>query len=70
MPMEVGRALVNYSATEIVRIKGLRSTQIQSVLGYADSEYVALRRTSVYPKGKKGVGLLLLAWGQAWRMAW
>ncbi len=42
-PMEIGRALVNYSAAEIVRIKGLRSTEIQSVLGYADSEYVALR---------------------------
>lgn len=42
-PFEVGRALVNYSATEIARIKGLRSTEIQGVLGYADSEYVALR---------------------------
>lgn len=42
-PREVGRALVNYGSTEIRRIKGLRSTQIQSVLGYADSEYVALR---------------------------
>ena len=42
-PVEVGRALVNYSAAEIVRIKGLRSTEIGGVLGYADSEYVALR---------------------------
>ena len=42
-PLEVGRALVNYSAAEIVRIKGLRSTEIEGVLGYADSEYVALR---------------------------
>ncbi|KAL8983331.1 MAG: hypothetical protein Q9205_002415 [Flavoplaca limonia] len=41
--VEVGRALVNYSAAEIARIKGLQSTQIQGVLGYADSEYVALR---------------------------
>ena len=40
---EVGRALVNYSAAEIVRIKGLQSTEIEGVLGYADSEYVALR---------------------------
>ena len=40
---EVGRALVNYSAAEIARIKGLQSTEILSVLGYADSEYVALR---------------------------
>ncbi|KAJ9226846.1 hypothetical protein DTO027B5_2062 [Paecilomyces variotii] len=42
-PKEVGRALVNYGSAEILRIKGVRSTQIQSILGYADSEYVALR---------------------------
>ncbi|KAF2662695.1 glutamate 5-kinase-like protein [Lophiostoma macrostomum CBS 122681] len=42
-PMEVGRAVVNYSATEVRRIKGLHSTQIHDVLGYADSEYIALR---------------------------
>ncbi|KAI5304778.1 hypothetical protein KEM56_005951, partial [Ascosphaera pollenicola] len=42
-PIEVGRALVNYDSTEIGLIKGLRSTQIYSVLGYADSQYVALR---------------------------
>ncbi|KAK5111698.1 hypothetical protein LTR62_004804 [Meristemomyces frigidus] len=40
---EVGRALVNYSSTEIRRIKGVRSERIAEVLGYADSEYVALR---------------------------
>ncbi|KAI9843698.1 MAG: hypothetical protein M1837_006166 [Sclerophora amabilis] len=40
---EIGRAVVNYSAAEIARIKGLRSTEIHAVLGYADSEYVALR---------------------------
>lgn len=40
---EIGRAIVNYSAGEIRRIAGLRSTEIASVLGYADSEYVALR---------------------------
>ncbi|GAQ06925.1 probable glutamate 5-kinase [Aspergillus lentulus] len=42
-PKEVGRALVNYGSAEIARIKGHRSTHIQSLLGYADSEYVALR---------------------------
>ena len=41
--VEVGRALVNYSAAEIARIKGVRSSEIQALLGYADSEYVALR---------------------------
>ena len=52
-PFEVGRALVNYSAAEISRIKGLRSTEIQGVLGYADSEYVALRENiSLLKAGK------------------
>ena len=43
MPLEVGRALVNYSAAEIMRIKGCQSTEIRTLLGFADSEYVALR---------------------------
>lgn len=43
-PVEVGRALVNYSAVEIARIKGVQSTEITGLLGYADSEYVALRQ--------------------------
>lgn len=42
-PREIGRALVNYSSTEILRIKGLQSSEIEGILGYADSEYVALR---------------------------
>lgn len=42
-PIEVGRALVNYSSAEIARIKGVQSTEITAILGYADSEYVALR---------------------------
>lgn len=41
--VEVGRALVNYSAAEIARIKGVRSSEITGLLGYAESEYVALR---------------------------
>lgn len=41
--LEVGRALVNYSAAEIARIKGVRSGEIEGLLGYAESEYVALR---------------------------
>ena len=40
---EIGRAVVNYSSAEILRIKGIRSTDILGVLGYADSEYVAFR---------------------------
>ncbi|KAI4145821.1 MAG: hypothetical protein LQ341_002253 [Variospora aurantia] len=54
IPVEVGRALVNYSAAEIVRIKGLQSTQIESVLGYADSEYVALRENVSLIRREKG----------------
>lgn len=48
--IEIGRALVNYSATEIKRIHGLKSTEIRSVLGYADSEYVAFRENMAFFK--------------------
>ena len=54
LPMEVGRALINYSSTEISRIKGLKSTEIEGVLGYADSEYVALRENVSLMKREKG----------------
>lgn len=47
-PFEIGRAVVNYSATEIKRIMGLHSTQIREALGYADSEYVALRENIAF----------------------
>ena len=40
---EIGREIVTYSAVEIKRIAGIKSTDIKDVLGYADSEYVALR---------------------------
>lgn len=42
-PKEVGRALVNYGSIEITHIKGHRSTQIETLLGYADSDCVAMR---------------------------
>ena len=49
---EIGRAVVNYSSIEISRIKGLRSSEIEGVLGYADSEYVAFRENvSLYERG-------------------
>lgn len=47
-PLEVGRALVNYSAAEIKWIRGVKSTEIEGVLGYADSEYVALRENIAF----------------------
>ena len=40
---EVGRALVNYASSEIARIMGHQSSDIENMLGYADSEYVAQR---------------------------
>ncbi len=40
---EVGRIIVNYAAAEISMIMGHKSSQIESILGYADSEYVADR---------------------------
>lgn len=45
---EVGRALINYAATEISRIMGSHSTDIEEILGYADSEYVANRQHVVF----------------------
>jgi glutamate 5-kinase len=41
--VEVGRAIVNYASAEISRIKGHQSTEIESLLGYADSDYVSPR---------------------------
>ncbi|KAK3995934.1 Aspartate/glutamate/uridylate kinase [Cladorrhinum sp. PSN332] len=42
---EVGRALTNYSSVEVVRIKGKQSSEIEKLLGYMDSEYVAPRES-------------------------
>lgn len=45
---DVGKALVNYSATEIGRIMGKRSSEIVAILGYADGEYIAHRDNMVF----------------------
>lgn len=42
-PQDVGRVLVNYSSTQIALIKGHQSKEIEGLLGYADSGYVAER---------------------------
>ena len=42
-PFEIGRAMVNYSSTEISLIKGCQSSQVSGIIGWADSAYVALR---------------------------
>ena len=68
IPVEVGRALVNYSATEISRIKGLQSMQIANVLGYADSEYIALRENiSLLKSGSGARGKNTLVGGEGRR---
>lgn len=50
-PQEVGRALVNFAAPEIARIKGRKSSQIGALLGYADTEYVAYRENITLFRG-------------------
>lgn len=44
---EVGRALVNYTSLEVSRIKGLQSSRIQELLGYAGrfEKFVTSRET-------------------------
>ncbi|CAG8458607.1 12716_t:CDS:2 [Racocetra fulgida] len=39
----IGKGLVNYSSAEISRIKGCQSSDIEQILGYADSECVIHR---------------------------
>jgi glutamate 5-kinase len=46
--IDVGKALVNYSAIEIGRIMGKRSSEIVGILGYADGEYIAHRDNMVF----------------------
>lgn len=49
-PLEnIGRARVNYTSTEIDQIKGCQSHQIEEILGYADSEYIAHRDNLAFP---------------------
>lgn len=47
--VEVGHCRVNYLAPEIILIKGHKSSEIESILGYADSEYVAHRDNLAFP---------------------
>ncbi|ODV60082.1 glutamate 5-kinase [Ascoidea rubescens DSM 1968] len=47
--VEVGKARVNYTSSEISKIKGLQSNEIEKVLGYADSEYIAHRENLAFP---------------------
>ncbi|KAI5118329.1 hypothetical protein M0805_006611 [Coniferiporia weirii] len=38
--VEVGRGLANYNSAQIRRVRGMKSSNIVHILGYADSEYV------------------------------
>ncbi|KAF5318144.1 hypothetical protein D9619_012202 [Psilocybe cf. subviscida] len=38
--IEVGRGLANYNSAQIMAVKGLNSSMLPQILGYADSEYV------------------------------
>ncbi|KAJ7189549.1 glutamate 5-kinase [Mycena pura] len=38
--IEVGRGLANYNSAQIMKVKGLNSSYMAQLLGYADSEYV------------------------------
>lgn len=50
VPLQIiGRARVNYTSIELQKIKGLQSNEIEDVLGYADSEYVAHRENLAFP---------------------
>ncbi|KAF7722646.1 hypothetical protein EC973_002887 [Apophysomyces ossiformis] len=41
--IELGKGLVNYSSTEIMRIRGAKSSQIEELLGYVESSCVVHR---------------------------
>ncbi|QLQ80968.1 hypothetical protein HG537_0E03230 [Torulaspora globosa] len=45
----VGRARSNYTSAEVKRIRGLQSDQIEDIVGYAGSEYVAHRQNLAFP---------------------
>ncbi|CCF58287.1 hypothetical protein KAFR_0E01330 [Kazachstania africana CBS 2517] len=45
----VGRARCNYTSVEIAKIKGLQSDEIEDILGYIDSEYIARRENLAFP---------------------
>lgn len=40
---KVGRGIVNYSSAEISRIKGIKSKDINNILGYIETEFVIHR---------------------------
>lgn len=63
--VEVGHCRVNYSSTEIDLIKGKNSSEIESILGFADSEYVAHRDNLAFPPSLPPLTDNLVAMGHA-----
>ena len=49
---ELAKGLVNYSSDEITKIKGKKSDQIESVLGYKDYDEVIHRDNLAILEGK------------------
>lgn len=45
----VGRARCNYTSSEISKIKGAQSDEIDEILGYSSSEYIAYRENLAFP---------------------
>jgi len=57
--VEVGRGLANFNSAQVRRVKGLKSSQLSAVLGYADSEYVVEHITIRFrPHQLAALGLL------------
>lgn len=48
-PREVGHCRVNYSSSDVRKIMGVNSHDIEGILGFADSEYVVHRDNIAFP---------------------
>ncbi|KAI8820000.1 Aspartate/glutamate/uridylate kinase [Fimicolochytrium jonesii] len=58
--VEIAKGLVNYSSTEIARIKGRKSSEIEGLLGYADSDCLVHRDNIVIVERDVDVGRIVL----------
>lgn len=57
-PIEVGHCRVNYSSSDIRKIMGLKSRDIERVLGFSDSEYIVHRDNLAFPPHMDASGLV------------
>ncbi|KXS12323.1 glutamate 5-kinase [Gonapodya prolifera JEL478] len=46
--VELGKGIVNYTAAEIARVKGCKSSELVEILGFMDSEYIINRDNFVF----------------------